>query len=81
MPATKVVLFCEADGTAPAVEWLTGLRRYRVLYFFHGTRAAIVSHGVTKEAEVADREIDLAIARKVAFTTSPDKHTYVGELK
>ena len=26
MPATKLIFFREADGTAPAVEWLTQLR-------------------------------------------------------
>jgi len=36
----------------------------RMLYFFHGTAAIIVSHGLIKEREVPPREIDLAIRRK-----------------
>jgi len=31
---------------------------YRMLYFFHGNIAAIVSHGLTKEREVPPIEID-----------------------
>ena len=126
MPTTTLIFFQEADGTAPAVEWLKQLRRenerafakcrvrlarlaemghelrrpeadylrdeiyelrsrmgtvnYRVLYFFHGRNVAIVSHGFTKEAEVPNREINLAIERKRAFTASPSKHTYTGEI-
>jgi phage-related protein len=126
MPATKLIFFREADGTAPAVEWLTqllnenarafakcrarlarlaelghelrrpeadylrddiyelrsrlGTVNYRVLYFFHGRNVAIVSHGLTKEAEVPSREIDQAIKRKAAFAASPTKHTFTGDV-
>jgi phage-related protein len=44
---------------------------YRMLYFFHGTAAVIVSHGITKEREVPFREIDLAIRRKALFEEDP----------
>src|ERR1022692_1756179 len=37
---------------------------HRILYFFHGREAVVVSHGLTKEREVPPREIDLAIQRK-----------------
>lgn len=89
MPQTRVVLYCEDDGSCPLVEWLSALptkvqdkcylrlerlremgheRRpeadflrdgiyelrvslrgvhHRILYFFHGTIAAVVSHGVS----------------------------------
>src|SRR5437870_11549532 len=33
---------------------------YRILYFFHGQTAAILSNGLTKEGQVSGREIDLA---------------------
>jgi len=126
MPHTKLIFFQEADGTAPAIEWLKQLQKenarafakcrvrlarlaamghelrrpeadylrdeiyelrsrmgtvnYRILYFFHGRNVAIVSHGFTKADEIPSREVDLAIARKTAFTASPLKHTYTGEI-
>ena len=52
---------------------------YRVLYFFHGRDAVVVSHGVVKERIVPPREIDLAIRRKAQFAANPDKHTYEEE--
>jgi phage-related protein len=48
---------------------------YRMLYFFH-EQIAVVSHGLTKEDVVPDREIDLAITRKGLFARDPEKHTY-----
>jgi phage-related protein len=47
---------------------------YRVLYFFHGGVAAVVSHGIVKEKRVPDREIDLALNRKQRFEADPSKH-------
>jgi len=49
---------------------------YRVLYFFHGNAAAIVSHGIVKERRVPPREIDVAIRRKEAFAKAPKLHTH-----
>jgi len=58
------------DGTIPLLDY------YRMLYyFFVGTAAAVVSHGLTKEQAVPAREIDVAIRRKHAFTTI--RHAYV----
>jgi len=126
MPATKLIFFREAYGTAPVVEWLTQLRRenprayakcrvrlmrlaemghelrrpeadylrdgiyelrsrlgsvnYRVLYFFHGRNVAIVAHGLTKEDEVPNREIEQAIKRRTAFLASPTEHSFTGDV-
>jgi hypothetical protein len=55
-------------------------RNYRMLYFFHGTVAAVLSHGLTKEDRVPPKEIDQAIARKQAFESDPKTHTYEMEL-
>ncbi len=52
---------------------------YRMLYFFHGQTAAVVSHGCTKERGVPVREIDLAIQRKHKFERAPIRHTYEEE--
>ncbi len=50
---------------------------YRMLYFFHGQHAAVVSHGITKQqAEVPRPEIDRAIERRKRFTVNPARHTY-----
>ena len=51
----------------------------RMLYFFHGRQAVVVSHGLTKEDVVPEREIDLAIERKARFDKAPQKHTFRGE--
>ena len=49
---------------------------YRMLYFFHGRSAAIVTHGLTKERRVPPKEIDHAIARKKHFTADPARHAF-----
>lgn len=50
--------------------------QYRMLYFFHGNVAAVVSHGIVKEQKVPPREIDLAVKRKRMFEQAPKRHTY-----
>jgi phage-related protein len=49
---------------------------YRILYFFHGTVAAVVSHGLIKERVVPPKEVDRAVERKERFKVNPRKHTY-----
>jgi hypothetical protein len=49
---------------------------YRMLYFFHGNIAAVVSHGIVKEDKVPSKEIDKAIERMEKFQRNPDIHTY-----
>jgi phage-related protein len=48
---------------------------YRMLYFFH-EGIAVVSHGLTKEDVVPDRDISLAASNMAKFKHDPDKHTY-----
>ena len=48
---------------------------YRMLYFFHN-QTGVLSHGLTKEDVVPDKEIDKAVERKKRFAENPDKHTY-----
>ena len=54
------------------------LRRvnYRMLYFFHGNVAAVVSHGLVKEDRVPPKEIDWALQRKRSFEANPVVHTH-----
>ncbi len=49
---------------------------HRILYFFHGAMAAVVSHGLVKERVVPPKEIDRAVERKNRFEANPSKHTY-----
>ena len=52
---------------------------YRILYFYHGRAVAILAHGLTKEDEVPDDDIERAIERKEAFAKDPAKHSYPAE--
>jgi len=50
---------------------------YRMLYFFQGRQAIVVSHGIVKQrAAVPEREIDRAVRRKRAFAADPVRHTH-----
>jgi len=49
---------------------------YRMLYFFHGNIAAVLSHGITKEQRIPPRETDKAIENKKRFTANPKQHTF-----
>lgn len=49
---------------------------YRILYFFHGNTAAVLSHGLTKERRVPPRDIDEAVERKQLFEANPKRHTF-----
>jgi phage-related protein len=53
---------------------------YRILYFFHGRDAVVVSHGLVKEREVPHREIDRAIERRQKFVANPAMHSVQWEL-
>jgi phage-related protein len=49
---------------------------YRMLYFFHGQTAAVVSHGLAKERAIPPREIKLALLLKKKFEQNPQRHTF-----
>jgi phage-related protein len=69
----------EADSLRDGIyELRVGLQHvnYRMLYFFHGQSAAVVSHGLVKEAEVPPKEIEKAISRKQKFEKDPKTHTH-----
>ena len=51
---------------------------YRILYFLHGSTAAILAVALAKEAEIPPKEIDRAIEKKRKFEANPKKHTYNG---
>jgi hypothetical protein len=49
---------------------------YRVLYFFHGNVAAVLSSGFTKEDKIPRAELKRALERKAKFELSPRVHTF-----
>jgi phage-related protein len=52
-----------------------GRVQYRILYFFCGTHDACLSHGITKEGAVPDKEIELALKRKEMVRGDLDRFT------
>ena len=66
------------DGIYELRASLQGVQ-YRVLYFFHGSVAAIVSHGIVKERAVPAKEIQHAMERKRRFAANPAAHTHEPE--
>ena len=48
---------------------------YRLLYFFHGNVAAVLTSGIVKEDRVPPVEIERAIERRNRFELNPTKHT------
>jgi phage-related protein len=52
---------------------------YRILYFFHGQNVAVLAHGLVKEKQVPDVDIQRALERKRKLESDSDKHTFRGE--
>lgn len=48
---------------------------YRILYFFAGKDAVVISHGLIKEAAVSATDIERAIVRRKKFEANPGAHT------
>jgi phage-related protein len=54
-----------------------GRVRYRMLYFFHGSSLAVLTHGFTKQqSAVPDEEIEHAITCRGRFQADPKRHTH-----
>jgi hypothetical protein len=51
---------------------------YRILYFFSGKDIVVISHGLSKKAEVPATEIDRAIERKKKYEANPKVHGVKG---
>jgi phage-related protein len=50
--------------------------RYRMLYFFHGTVAAVISHGFLKKTQkTPPKQIQEVQKRKRKFEQNPQRHT------
>jgi hypothetical protein len=48
------------------------------LYFFSGKDIVVISHGIVKEAEVPDVEIDRALEHKKKYEANPKAHGWKG---
>jgi len=53
-----------------------GSVNYRILYSFAGREIVILTHALTKERDVPDRDIDLAVERRRRFVEDPVRHRY-----
>ncbi len=62
------------------LRWKHGHVQYRILYFFHGRNAAVLSHGATKEKALAEADIKKALSRKKSFEANPNNHFVEREL-
>jgi phage-related protein len=56
-----------------------GNTNFRLLYFFHGRTVAVLAHGLAKQAEVPDTDIEQALERKRRYKRDPSKHRYEPE--
>lgn len=62
------------------MRWRVANVNYRILFFFHGRHAAVLAHGLTKEAKLPAVDIERALARKRRFEADPQVHSYVLEV-
>lgn len=54
-----------------------GTVNYRILYFFDAKEAVVVlAHGMTKEGEIPQRDIRIALHRRDLFVSDPTRYTY-----
>jgi phage-related protein len=54
--------------------------RLRMLYFFAGRKAVVVTHGLKKQTDrVPPVEIDRALEMKKQYEACPDAHTFLWE--
>ena len=47
-----------------------------MLYFFFGTAAVVISHGVIKEDAIPEREVALAMEHKRKVMANPRQHLF-----
>jgi phage-related protein len=62
------------------LRWHTGRVQYRILYFFHGQKAVVLAHALTKEDKIPVADRNRALRRKSLFLAKPAQHTFKGTL-
>lgn len=50
--------------------------QYRILYFYHGHKIIVLTHGLSKEDKVPESEIRKAIEFRNRFSSNPEKHLH-----
>jgi len=50
-----------------------------MLYFFYGNASVVLTHGLTKENMIPDKEIENALELKRKFETDPKAHIFYWE--
>jgi phage-related protein len=51
--------------------------QHRILYFFHGRKAIVLSNAFLKKVKkVPDRQMRIALERKIKYERNPLMHTY-----
>ncbi len=58
----------------------SGHVNYRILYFFHGRKVAILGHALTKEEKIPKADLERALRRKKTFEADPEAHSYYEEV-
>jgi phage-related protein len=86
LPRTEIYFYLGNELHRPEADYLRDgifeLRasyqgiHYRILYFFSGKAAVVLSHGITKEREVPAKEIDRAIKRREQVKSDFEQHTF-----
>lgn len=61
------------------LRWRHRSVNYRILYFFHGRGAVVLTSGFTKEDKVPVQEIGRAVEKKLLFEANPFRYGYMGE--
>jgi len=56
-----------------------GRVNHRILYFFFGGSAVVISHGLIKEDRVPAADIESALDRKRSFQEEPEQHMFIWE--
>lgn len=49
---------------------------YRILYFFYGNAAVVLTHGIIKERIIPLLEIERAVEMRKEFESNPQAHTF-----
>ena len=62
------------------LRWHRARVQYRILYFFHGQKAVVLAHALTKEDKIPVADRNRALRRKLLFEANPAQHIFKGEL-
>ena len=58
----------------------SGRTQFRILYFFHGQKVAVLAQGLLKEKALPRMDIERAISRKAQFERASAQHSFREEV-